>query len=221
MKDVVKNWKKSLRLAGSPDEWESKKLLKAIGLNVEPGQRFLPGESIITDNLNFPLAVKVCDPSILHKTEQGGVELNVSPENFSMVIEKLRQKFPSSPLLAAPMSNITGPEFIVGGLVDPVFGPAVMVGSGGVLTELYRDIVFRLCPCSMGEAVRMLNELKISPVLNGYRGSILDLEALAYSVSLVSNLFDAFEGKLNQIDINPMVYNEKFWTALDCALIMD
>ena len=118
------------------------------------------------------------------------------------------------------MRSIEGPEFIIGGIVDPVFGPAVMVGAGGVLTEIYEDAVFRLCPCTRAEALRMLNELRIAPVLNGYRGSRLDIEVLADAVSKISGLFGAFDGRLSQIDINPIVFSEGRWVALDCAVIL-
>lgn len=181
----------------------------------------MPGESVNSDDFKFPLALKVCDPDILHKTENGGVKLNVEKDDFEEALGELRRMFPSSPLLADPMCSIVGPEFILGGMVDPVFGPAVMVGAGGVLTEIYEDAVFRLCPCSKGEALRMLNELRIAPVLKGYRDSPLSMDELADGVSRLSELFEAFDGKLNQIDINPMVYTGEHWTALDCVFILN
>ena len=221
MKETVAQWLKSLRVEGKPDEWESKELLKKAGINVPEGIRIMPGEDVNPGDLDFPLVLKVCDPEILHKTEQGGVKLNVEENDFSSARDELERKFPSSPLLAEAMCSIKGTEFILGGLLDPVFGPAVMAGAGGVLTELYKDAVFRLCPCTEAEAVRMLKELKISPVLEGYRGSKLDLDKLADAVSKVSLFFNAFDGRLNQIDINPFVYTDEGWTALDCVLILN
>ena len=221
MKETVAQWLKSLRVEGKPDEWESKELLKKAGINVPEGIRIMPGEDVNPGDLDFPLVLKVCDPEILHKTEQGGVKLNVEENDFSSARDELERKFPSSPLLAEAMCSIKGTEFILGGLLDPVFGPAVMAGAGGVLTELYKDAVFRLCPCTEDEAVRMLKELKISPVLEGYRGSKLDLDKLADAVSKVSLFFNAFDGRLNQIDINPFVYTDEGWTALDCVLILN
>ena len=221
MKQITSEWLKKLRISGKPDEWESKQLLKKAGIKVPEGIRILPGENTDTEALSFPLVLKVCDPEILHKTELGGVKLNVTEENFFEIKDELNRKFPDSPLLAESMCRMTGPEFIIGGLIDPVFGPAVMAGAGGVLTELYKDAVFRLCPCSEAEAVRMLKELKISPVLEGYRGSPLDLKGLAETVSKVSEVFDDFDGKLNQIDINPVVYSDEGWTALDCVFVLN
>ena len=221
MKETVAMWLKSLRAAGKPDEWESKELLKRAGINVPKGKRIMPGEVVDPDDLDFPLVLKVCDPEILHKTERGGVKLNVGKDDFFSVRTELERKFPSSPLLAETMCSIEGTEFILGGLLDPVFGPAVMAGAGGVLTELYKDAVFRLCPCTEAEAVRMLKELKISPVLEGYRGSPLDLVKLADAVSKVSLFFNAFDGRLNQIDINPFAYTDEGWTALDCVFILN
>lgn len=221
MKNIVTKWIKGLRIDGKPDEWESKKLLELIGLNIPSSRRLLPRETFDAQDFNFPLVLKVCDPEILHKTERGGVLLNVSHENFTSSVNLLKRKFPLSPILAESMCEIEGPEFIIGGLLDPVFGPAVMAGAGGILTELYEDVAFRLCPCSKNEAVRMLNELKIAPILKGYRGSCLDLDALAEAVSCIRNLFDSFAGKLSQIDVNPIVYSGGKWMALDCVFILN
>ncbi|MDC7227652.1 MAG: acetate--CoA ligase family protein [Spirochaetales bacterium] len=221
MKAKVECWLNTLRVEGKPDEWESKELLKQIGLSVPRGLRILPEEELSANELEFPLVLKVCDPEIMHKTDRGGVYLNVSKPEFQASLIKLRKKFPGSPVLAESMCRVEGPEFILGALVDPVFGPAVMAGAGGIFTELYEDVSFRLCPCPEDEAVRMLKELKISPVLRGYRGSRLELESLAESVSLLSKLFEAFDGRLNQVDINPMVYCGSGWTALDCVLILN
>ncbi len=220
MKDMVSRWVENLRVEGSPDEWEAKNLLKLAGIPVPEGRRIMPDESLSPDEFSFPLVLKVCDPAILHKTEHGGVILNVTGESFPAVKKELEGRFPGSPLLAETMCRITGSEFILGGLVDPVFGPAIMAGAGGILTELYEDAVFRLCPCTEDEAVRMLRELRISPVLEGYRGSTLDLYSLAGIVSKVSRLIDAFNGALNQLDINPLVFSGGVWTALDCVMIL-
>ncbi len=220
MKEIIGEWLENLRVGGKPDEWESKNLLSQIGINIPSGRRIMPGDSPDPDEFDYPLVLKVCDPEIIHKTEQGGVKLNVGRDTFSEVKRELEGKFPSSPLLAEAMCKVTGTEFILGGLLDPVFGPAIMAGAGGVLTELYKDAVFRLCPCSEEEAVRMLKELQISPVLEGYRGSPLDLYSLAEIVSKISRLIDDFEGNLSQVDINPLVYSGGVWTALDCVFVL-
>jgi len=220
MKGSVKTWLESLRVPGKPDEWESKNLLRLAGFRVPGGRRILPGEAAEPADFGFPLVLKVCDPEILHKTERGGVLLNVIAGGFSGAVQDLRERFPGSPLLAESLCRSLGTEFILGGLVDPVFGPAVMAGAGGILTEVYEDAVFRLCPCSPDEALRMLGELRIAPVLQGYRGSRLDLKALADTVARLSRLFEAFEGSLSQVDINPLVFTEEGWTALDCVLVI-
>ena len=220
MKNIVANWLNNLRVEGKPDEWESKNLLKLIGLNVPAGRRILPDEVLQPSALEFlwflRSAIRLFS---IRRSRRGEAQCNCT--KLFRCQQELKNKFPSSPLLAEAMCRIEGTEFILGGLVDPVFGPAVMAGAGGVLTELYEDAVFRLCPCSKAEAMRMLDELKISPVLKGYRGSRLELEPLADAVSKISSLFDAFDGRLNQIDINPMVYTGENWTALDCVLILN
>ena len=82
MKEMVSRWLENLRIEGSPDEWEAKNLLKQAGIPVPEGRRIMPDESLSPDEVSFPLVLKVCDPAILHKTERGGVILNVTKESL-------------------------------------------------------------------------------------------------------------------------------------------
>jgi acyl-CoA synthetase (NDP forming) len=113
-----------------------------------------------------------------------------------------------------------GPEMIAGGLIDPGFGPAVMVGAGGILTEIAQDVAFRLVPLDNAEARRMLMELKIYPVFEGYRGLRLDPEPLAELIVTVGRLVDALGSHFDQLDLNPIVWSPTGWTILDAKLML-
>ncbi len=131
-----------------------------------------------------PYVLKVCSAEILHKTDQGGVRLGVDRSGLCLLsVSELQAKFPRSDLLVEEQVRFVGSEFIIGAFRDPSFGPALMVGAGGILTELYQDVAFRLVPCSIAEAMRMLRELKVFPVLEGFRGLSMDAGALAESVA--------------------------------------
>ena len=114
-----------------------------------------------------------------------------------------------------------GSEFILGALVDPSFGPAVMVGAGGILTELYKDVSFRLVPCTLEEARRMLGELTVSPVLQGFRGLRIDSDTLAETIIRVSRVVQDLGDRFSQLDINPLVYAGGRWVVLDAKLVLN
>ncbi|MFH1156539.1 MAG: acetate--CoA ligase family protein [Pseudomonadota bacterium] len=217
---IIEQWLSTLRLPGRPDEYESKQLLKAFGIPVPGAVRFNFGES--PDSLGFepPYAVKVCSPDIGHKTDANGVALNVSESGLHNVIQDMGCRFPGAALLIEEMVFFQGPEFIVGTIVDPDYGTAVMAGAGGILTELYKDAGFRLAPCSEPEAMAMLDELAIAPVLNGFRGMTLDRLLLARIVCTAGRIALALGDCFSQLDINPVVFSQNRWIALDAQLIL-
>lgn len=226
IKAKIDNWKETLLLKGKPNEWESKQLLEGTGIPAQTGLLLPPGETLeeICRNhgcaLSYPVVVKVCSGEILHKTEVGGISLNVSEDDLHREITRIRTLFPDAPLSVSEMVRYTGSEIILGALYDPVFGPAVMVGAGGILTELYNDVSFRLAPCSKNEAARMLRELTIFPVLDGYRGMSSTWEQLAGIIEKVSLLAAGLIQEGCQLDINPIVWTGETWLALDAMIIL-
>src|SRR6202030_4080458 len=99
-----------------------------------------------------------------------------------------------------------GVEIIVGTMLDATFGPMIMVGLGGITTELFRDVIYRPAPVSAPEAATMLAELKATPLLNGFRGAAkADIPALAQLVSQVSVLAAQFAGVISEVEINPVL----------------
>lgn len=217
---AYEKWKLSLKTPGRPDEFEAKQFLAEAGLNILSEKLIMSADGTdICDELTYPLALKVCSPEILHKTDRGGVKLNISRSEIQAAVEQMRMLFPGEPLLASPMIKIEGPEMILGALWDPTFGASVMAGAGGILTELYRDTAFRLAPCSLKNAEAMLDELKIAPVLSGFRGSRLDKGKLAKTIrdfSLAASVVCEGGG---QIDINPIIWNGEDWIVLDAKII--
>lgn len=212
-------WLEGLNIPGNPDEWEVKELFKLYNINTPNGVLIRSDEDFNGSELQKPLVVKVCDPKILHKTDIGGVKLNVS-DNLDAVISEMKNLFPESNLLVEEMVPYTGIEFIIGALVDPDFGPALMVGAGGILTELYKDVKFRLAPITKSEAVRMLKELTVAEILQGYRGSNMELFPLADLVVSVGELVNDLGSTFNQLDMNPVVFSKGKWVALDGMAIL-
>lgn len=220
MKRLLKEWRSALHIAHRPDEYEVKNLLARLGLQVPHGVRLPPGTRKIVPDFSGPYVAKVCTPEILHKTERQGVFLNLDRGKLGAAIGDLSQAFPQAPILVEQMVAFEGPEMIAGGLMDPDFGPAVMVGTGGLLTEILQDAAFRLAPLGEAEARRMLAELKVYPVFEGFRGLHLDAAAMARLVVVVGRLVDALGSCFDQLDLNPIVWAAEGWTILDAKLIL-
>ena len=217
---ILDEWLAGLAIDSRPDEYEVKSLLTQLGLSVPRGVRLAPGVTGIVPEFQGPYVAKVCSADIMHKTDLKGVYLNLGPDNLSFALEALHTAFPDASILVEEMVASEGPEMIAGGLIDPGFGPAVMVGAGGILTEIAQDVAFRLSPIDDAEARRMLMELKIYPVFEGFRGLHLDAAPLARLLVTVSRLVDALGPRFDQLDLNPIVCSQAGWTILDAKLML-
>jgi acetate---CoA ligase (ADP-forming) subunit beta len=226
MTNAAKAWLSGLAHAGKPDEFESKQLLALHGLRVPGAFRIHAAELAAVEHelpqpgFDPPWVLKVCSPDILHKTEKAGVQLDVDRKALPAAVREMRERFPSCDLLVEEQVRFSGTEFIIGAFRDPSFGPAVMAGAGGILTELYQDVAFRLVPCAAPEAMRMLKELKVFPALEGFRGIRMDAAGLADAISQVSGIVESLGEGFGQLDINPMVFCAAGWTALDAKVIL-
>jgi hypothetical protein len=226
MAAVVEQWRSSLSIPGKPNEWECKGLLRSVGIAVpagvfiETGNAPAPDSDVSVLGTAGRCVVKVCSGDIVHKTEQGGVLLDVAENRLPAAVAALRQRFPSAGILVEEMVPYRGGEIIIGALHDPTFGPAVMAGAGGILTELYKDVAFRLAPCAAEEAHLMLEELTIYPTLTGYRGLSGDADSLADILSKVAGLALELIREGCQLDINPIVWSRDRWVALDVKAII-
>ena len=232
IKKTVADWLASIEAPGRPNEREGKVLLKGLGIPVPRGFYVRPGregeeaadlkDAVRSAGISQGAAfvVKVCSGEILHKTDQGGVILGLQEKDLPEAAEDMRRRFPGSGILIEEMAEYKGTEIIIGALYDSTFGPAVMAGAGGILTELYNDVSFRLAPFSLEEAGRMLSELTVYPALEGYRGLPADLDSLIGILQTVSLLAVHLIGEGCQLDINPLVLSGGRWMALDAKVVL-
>ncbi|MBC8442243.1 MAG: acetate--CoA ligase family protein [Deltaproteobacteria bacterium] len=221
MEKKLKLWFKSLEDKEHPDEFDAKQLVKLYSIKVPQGRRLKPKDEFDLNGIDPPYVLKVCSSNILHKTEFQGVVLNNDNESVQDNFNKIQQRFPNENILVENQSTYMGPEFIIGIIKDPALGHAVMVGAGGVLTEIYKDTAFRLAPCSVNEAMDMIDELVLSPVFENFRGMTLDKEKLAQTISQVARLAHDLGDKLSQLDINPIVFSDGEWIALDVKVMFE
>ncbi len=185
---------------------------------------------VAADTVGYPVVAKIVSPDILHKTDVGGVLLNLaSREAVGGAFDTLMSRAKALPearldgVMIAPMVK-GGVECILGIHRDPVFGPVVMFGLGGVLVEALQDVSFRLAPFDKAEAHRMIDAIKARRVLDGWRGSPpADLDALAAALTALSHFAVAAGDRLLSVDINPFVAMPRGQgaLALDAVVVTD
>jgi acyl-CoA synthetase (NDP forming) len=204
----------ALTVTGTLSERAAKQVLAEAGMPF-PDERLAvtPEEAAAAaDAIGYPVVVKICSPDIAHKTEVGGVVVNLKDaaavhDASVLVLERARAAMPDAVIegvLVAPMIA-GGVEVIAGVSVDATLGPVVMFGLGGVLVEVLKDVTFRAVPFDAEEARRMIAETTAGKVLQGVRGAPpADIAALAESLAALSRFAAANDGHLAGVDINPL-----------------
>jgi acyl-CoA synthetase (NDP forming) len=214
--------KKNLKIL---NEFEGASLLRQSGIPVIDGiLTHTDAEAAeAAGRLGFPVALKICSEAVPHKTERGGVSLNIKDTAaLERAVREMKKRFPDIPfaLLVQKMAR-PGTELILGCRRDPVFGPIVLAGIGGIFTEIFRDSVIELAPVDEEDAPAMLRRLKGVALLDGYRSrEPLDVAAIAKSLSALSRLI-ADRPDIAEIDINPFIAYPQGAVAVDALVRLD
>jgi acetyltransferase len=201
------------------NEVESKRLLRLLDVPVTEEQSVFSLEDALkaAKEIGYPVAVKVISSDIPHKTEAGVIQLSIRNEEeleqaFRTVMvrgKEYKPDFRFEGILIQEMIG-SGTETILGMHQDPQFGPVILFGMGGVLVELIKDVSLRVAPLRRTDAVEMIQEVKTSAALKGFRGRAeTDVEALIETILKVSKLSMALKDTVKEIDINPLVVLEK------------
>jgi acyl-CoA synthetase (NDP forming) len=200
--------------ATTPSEAEAKLLLAAAGIQSAPEQVCASAAEAVAaaERFGFPVVMKILSPDILHKSEIGGVLLDVGDadavrEGHELLLARAKQAAPTARiegvLVARQLKG--GVECIMGIHRDPVFGPMAMFGLGGIFVEILKDVVFHRCPFGADVAEAMIGSIKGAPLLQGARGRpAADVKALAEMLSLLSAFAVAAGDRLASIDLNPV-----------------
>src|SRR6266852_1443169 len=219
------------RSRGGLSEYDAKELLARAGIAVPPHRLVTgPGElDAAAAALGFPLALKIQSPDLPHKTEVGGVRLGIRDaaslrQSYDAMLAELRRRRPDARLqgvLLQPMAR-PGVEVILGTIRDKGFGPLVMIGAGGVMTELFKDVAYRLAPIDADGARGMLGELRVARLLEGFRGApAADIDALAALVAQLSGFAAAHRDLVQEVELNPVIVHRagEGCTIVDALLI--
>jgi acyl-CoA synthetase (NDP forming) len=215
----------------TPSEAEAKRILAAAGIEAAPERACATADDAVAaaEALGFPVVLKILSPDIMHKSEIGGVLLNLADagavrDGFALVKERAAKAAPQAriegALVAKQLSG--GVECILGVHRDPVFGPVAMFGLGGIFVEVLKDVSFRRCPFGEEVAEGMIRSIRGAPLLQGARGRPpADIKALARMLSRLSVFAHQAGPRLSGIDLNPVFAMPEGQSAFAADAVID
>jgi len=211
-------------------EPEAKRLCSEYGIPVPEFRIARDVEEAVghAEEIGYPVVVKVVSPQVVHKTDVGGVVLNVSDAEqvrnaYNRVVENTLRKLPSAEIVGVLVEEQAkeGVEAIVGAFKDEQFGQTVMFGLGGVFVEVLDDVSFRVAPVSEEDAEEMVREIRGYRILEGYRGRPpADLEAVKSIIVNVSRMVMELQ-EIREVDLNPIYVYNRGAVAVDVKVILE
>lgn len=211
-------------------EPEAKEVLRLASFQVPRSRvvKDVAGALEAANEIGFPVALKVVSPDILHKSEAGGVALNIMNAKeleikWSEILLGISDDYPAALIEGFLVEEMVrgGAEVIIGCVRDEQFGPAVMFGIGGVTVELMKDVSFRLAPVTREEAFEMMGEVRGFPVLTGFRGqTIKDLDAIAEAIMKLGEIMVHAHG-IKELEINPLIVHERGAVVADARAVLE
>ena len=211
-------------------EVESKALLKKAGIPVVEAKlaRSKKEAISISNEMGFPIVLKVSSTEVVHKSDSGGVKLGLTNATqvgkaYNEILSSIKQAYPQARIEGVSVQPMAAPGVeVIGGMSkDPQFGPVLMFGLGGILVEVLKDVSFRIVPVTARDAKAMIREIKGYPVLEGYRGqkpaSIPALEKLIVKVSK----FVEKNPQIRELDLNPIFAYPDKAVAVDARIILE
>jgi acyl-CoA synthetase (NDP forming) len=216
-------------VSGLLSEDKTEELFTLYGLPLPKQELATSAEqaALMAEKIGFPVIMKISSPEILHKTDVGGVRANLANREavikaFAEIIANSKKHMPKANIKGVLVQQFlpVGNEFIVGSVRDSSFGPTILVGLGGIYTELFRDSTLRIAPVNERTAYEMLESLKSWKLLLGLRGKAQsDIDALAQVIVKVSELVTECP-QITELDLNPVLVSEKGVVVADAKVIL-
>jgi acetate---CoA ligase (ADP-forming) subunit beta len=205
-------------------EYESKQVLSAYGIPVvrEMLVRDLDQAVAAASGIGYPLVLKACSPHILHKTDKGLLELDIrNDEELKDAFERLQERSKGLDVQFLIQEMLKGTRELVAGLTwDEQFGPCVMFGLGGILTEVLNDVSFRVAPIAKRDAFEMMQEIRGRKILGNIRGlGEVDLDVLSSCLINLGRIGLEHE-VVQEIDINPLLVRGTQPVAVDALIVL-
>jgi acyl-CoA synthetase (NDP forming) len=182
----------------------------------------------LAERIGFPVVLKIVSPDIIHKSDVGGVIVNLKNAKevgnaYKQILSNVKKHDANAKIVGMLVQEMApaSTEVIVGSIKDPQFGPALMFGLGGVFVEVLKDVTFKIAPVTEEEAHEMIEEVKAYPLLKGYRGSPpADINAIVKIILATSKLVMEHE-EIKELDLNPIMVYEKGAKAVDARIILE
>ena len=210
-------------------ETEAKELLREYGIPVPDFKLIKTEEEIdkITEKFSYPLTMKIVSPDILHKSDAGGVKLNIQDEReaklaYQEIIFNAKKYNKKAKILGIIAYSMVpqGTEIIIGMMQDPHFGPVIMFGLGGIFVEILKDISFRILPLEERDAEEMISEIKGYQILKGIRGERpKDVQSIRDVLMKISQLVME-NPEIKEIDLNPVFVFNQGLQVVDARMIL-
>ena len=195
-------------------EAQAKAILSAYNFNIPQGVSAATADEAVeaAERIGFPIAMKIASQDVIHKSDMGGVKLNLDSADavrdaFDLMMIRIQDRMPDARLEGVYLEQMCkrGREVILGMTRDPQFGPMLMFGLGGIFVEVMKDVTFHIAPITGDEAMQMLESTKSFALLKGVRGQAgVDLSAIAISLQRISQLVTDFP-QIMEMDINPFI----------------
>lgn len=207
---------------------ESKKILLQEDFPINPTGFGTNLEEVLieAEKIGFPLVLKVSSQNIVHKSDVGGVVAGIRSvsdlkQQFEIMQQKVNQKAPDANIEGYIVEKMeSGIELLVGSTLDPMFGPILAFGLGGIYVEVLKDVVFRLIPIEREDATEMLSEIKAAKILDGIRGQPpIDKKSLVNLLMKTSSFIDRHP-EVEELDLNPVFATEKGVSVVDARIIL-
>ena len=211
-------------------EVEAKEILIGAGIPVVETKlaRTKRDAILISEEMGFPLVLKIVSADVIHKSDAGGVKLGLKSraqvsKAYTEIVSSIKKSYPQARIDGVSVQRMARPgvEVIVGMTKDPQFGPVLMFGLGGILVELLKDVSFRIVPLTKEDAGEMIREIKGYPLLRGYRGQ--EPVDIAYLEELIIKVSKFVERKpeVNALDINPIFAYNDGAIAVDARMTLE
>jgi acetyl-CoA synthetase (ADP-forming) len=224
---IIENVLASRRKALLPDEVMD--VIKTSGISTPDYVMAKTAKEAIeaSRTIGFPVVLKIASSDVLHKSDIGGVVVDVESEEevekrYDEIMENLAKNISDACITGILVQKQVrqATEVIIGGIRDEQFGPAVMFGLGGVFVELFKDVAFRIAPVTETEALEMMKEIKGYPILSGYRGmKELDISQITKTIVTISELISNVD-EIKEVELNPLFVYEKDTIAVDARIIL-
>jgi acyl-CoA synthetase (NDP forming) len=211
-------------------EVESKELLSKAGISVVETKLAKSKEEAISisEQLGFPVVLKIASPDIVHKSDVGGVKLGLKTvrqvgKAYEDMMKAMKQKSPQAKIDGVSVQKMARPgvEIIIGMSQDAQFGPVLMFGLGGIFVEILKDVSFRIVPLTKRDAREMIKEIKGYPLLEGYRGGEpVNIDYLEEMVLKVSDFVEQ-NPEIKELDLNPIFAYSDGAVAVDARIVLE